>query len=418
MLTTNKSGSSQITNKVETTVTTESPPPKLPVPLDPKCLSLKEQLFDELKFRLEKREQSQAQGQPTDMSLASDNLTYKASLTPAQGVSGGDTGESQVLHVHVEDRGITMEQQQEPWVPKQGFQRCQDKNFPPTVKRVSSPGCRAEELGGGDAGLGTSQLRRKSFPPQETVLEEMLVSKSSQTLSKKGQSLPEGHIRKRMKHFLQWLYPGEKCKRQEDPQEKGSPISSVQSRGLVKSRAAATGSTEAQKIMTDIGKFLEEKLGYRHALDVTSSQEDPPSPVHFGQSQQKAGVQVHKEPVRGHPFNSKVPSKVTNTKSCHQEAILPGQSYPPSTRQIRNKKRQPQKAVAFKDQQLYQKHPPPVPHREPVPHPSPTHRCQAGQARPAAPTTAEGTVFRDLSLLFRQKTLLQNFQGGKLPIQK
>lgn len=311
-----------------------------------------------------------------------------------------------------------MEQQQEPWVPKQGFQRCQDKNFPRTVKRVSSPGCRAEELGGGDAGLGTSQLRRKSFPPQETVLEEMLVSKSSQTLSKKGQSLPEGHIRKRMKHFLQWLYPGEKCKRQEDPQEKGSPISSVQSRGLVKSRAAATGSTEAQKIMTDIGKFLEEKLGYRHALDVTSSQEDPPSPVHFGQSQQKAGVQVHKEPVRGHPFNSKVPSKVTNTKSCHQEAILAGQSYPPSTRQIRNKKRQPQKAVAFKDQQLYQKHPPPVPHREPVPHPSPTHRCQAGQARPAAPTTAEGTVFRDLSLLFRQKTLLQNFQGGKLPIQK
>lgn len=418
MLTTNKSGSSQITNKVETTVTTESPPPKLPVPLDPKCLSLKEQLFDELKFRLEKREQSQAQGQPTDMSLASDNLTYKASLTPAQGVSGGDTGESQVLHVHVEDRGIMMEQQQEPWVPKQGFQRCQDKNFPRTVKRVSSPGCRAEELGGGDAGLGTSQLRRKSFPPQETVLEEMLVSKSSQTLSKKGQSLPEGHIRKRMKHFLQWLYPGEKCKRQEDPQEKGSPISSVQSRGLVKSRAAATGSTEAQKIMTDIGKFLEEKLGYRHALDVTSSQEDPPSPVHFGQSQQKAGVQVHKEPVRGHPFNSKVPSKVTNTKSCHQEAILAGQSYPPSTRQIRNKKRQPQKAVAFKDQQLYQKHPPPVPHREPVPHPSPTHRCQAGQARPAAPTTAEGTVFRDLSLLFRQKTLLQNFQGGKLPIQK
>ncbi|XP_043746887.1 spermatogenesis-associated protein 31D4-like [Cervus elaphus] len=422
MLTTNKSGSSQITNvnenKVETTVTTESLRPKLPVPQDPKCLSLKEQLFDELKFRLEKREHSQAQGQPTDMSLASDNLTHKASLTPAPGVPGGDTGESQVLHVHVEDRGIRMEQQQEPWVPKHGFQRGQDKNFPPTVKTVSSPGCRAEELGGGDAGLGTSQPRKKSFPPQETVLEEMLVSKSSQTLSKKGQPLPEGHIRKRMKHFLQWLYPGEKCKRQEDPQEKGSPIPSAQSRGLAKSRAAVTGSTEAQKIVTDIGKFLEEKLGYRHALDATSSQEDPPSPVHFEQSQQKAGVQVHPEPVRGHPFNSKAPSKVTNTKSCHQEAILAGQSYPPSTRQIRSKKRQPQKAVAFKDQQVCQKHPLPGPHREPGPYPSPTHRCQAGQAHPAAPATAEGTVFRDLSLLFRQKTLLQNFQGGKLPIRK
>ncbi|KAB0358933.1 hypothetical protein FD754_003089 [Muntiacus muntjak] len=422
MLTTNKSGSSQITNvnenKVETTVTTESPRPKLPVPQDPKRLSLKEQLFDELKFRLEKREHSQAQGQPTDMSLASDNLTYKASLTPALGVPGGDTGESQVLHVHVEDRGIRMEQQQEPWVPKHGLQRGQDKNFPPTVKTVSSPGCRAEELGGGDAGLGTSQLRRKSFPPQETVLEETLVSKSSQTLSKKGQPLPEGRIRKRMKHFLQWLYPGEKRKTQEDPQEKGSPIPSTQSRGLAKSRAAVTGSTEAQKIVTNIGKFLEEKLGYRHALDATSSQEDPPSPVHFEQSRQKAGVQVHTEPVRGHPFNSKAPSKVTNTKSCHQEAILAGQSYPLSTRQIRSKKRQPQKAVAFKDQQVCQKHPQSVPHREPVPHASPTHGYQAGQARPAAPATAEGTVFRDLSLLFRQKTLLQNFQGGKRPIQK
>ncbi|XP_042099245.2 spermatogenesis-associated protein 31D4-like isoform X1 [Ovis aries] len=419
MLTTNKSGSSQITNvnenKAQTTVTTESPPPKLPVPQDPKRVSLKEQLLDELKFRLEKRKHSEAEGQPMDMSLASDNLTYKASPIPGQGVSGGDTGESQVLHVHVEDRGIRMEQQQEPWVPKHGFQRCQDKNFPPSVKRVSSPGCRAKELGGGDAGLGTSQLRRKSFPPQETVREEMLVSKSSQTLSKKGQSIPEGHIRKRMKHFLQWLYHGEKCKRQ-DPQEKGSPISSVQSRRLVKSRSAATGSTEAQKIVTDIRKFLEEKLGYQHALDATSSQEDPLSPVHFGQSQKKAEVLVHTEPVRGHPFNFNASSKVTNPKSRHQEAILAGQSYPPSTRHIRNKKRQPQKAVAFKDQQLYQKHPPPVPHREPVPHPSPTHRCQAGQACPAAPTNAEGKVSRDLSLLFRQKTLLQNFQGGKLPI--
>ncbi|XP_040091733.1 spermatogenesis-associated protein 31D4-like, partial [Oryx dammah] len=45
ILTTNKSGSSQITNvnenKAVTTVTTESPPRKLPVPQDPKCLSLK-----------------------------------------------------------------------------------------------------------------------------------------------------------------------------------------------------------------------------------------------------------------------------------------------------------------------------------------------------------------------------------------
>lgn len=400
-------------NKVETTVTTGSPPPKLPVPQDPKSLDLKEQLFSELNFKLENREHSQAQGQPTDTSLASDNLTYEASRTHAQGVSGGDMGASQVLHVHLEDRGIRMEQQQEPWVPKHALRTCQDTNFPPTAKRVSPLEPKAEELDRGDKGFGTSQLRRKSFPTQEMVLEKTLASKSSQILSQKGQPLPEGHIRKRMKHFLQWLFSGIKYKRQEDAQEKGSPISTVQNRGLVKSRAAFTGTTEAQKIATGIRKFLDEKPGCQYAMDVTYSQEPLPSPVQFRKTQQKAQVQVWTEPVQGHPFNHRAPScKLTNIKSCHQEAIFAGQSYPPSsTRQIRDKKRHPQKVVAFKDQRLCHKHPPPVSHREPVPHPSPTRRRQAGQAPTTALSTAEGPVFRHLSLLSRQKTLPQNFQG-------
>nr|XP_010951439.1 spermatogenesis-associated protein 31D4-like isoform X1 [Camelus bactrianus]XP_045371122.1 spermatogenesis-associated protein 31D4-like isoform X1 [Camelus bactrianus]XP_045371123.1 spermatogenesis-associated protein 31D4-like isoform X1 [Camelus bactrianus]XP_045371124.1 spermatogenesis-associated protein 31D4-like isoform X1 [Camelus bactrianus]XP_045371125.1 spermatogenesis-associated protein 31D4-like isoform X1 [Camelus bactrianus] len=423
MLTTSKPGSSQMINlnesKVETTVTTKNPPPKLPVPPDPKSLDLKEQLFGELKCKLENREHSQAQGQATDMSLASDNLTYKASLTHTQGVSGGDMGTSQVLHVHLGDRGLRMEQQQETWVPKHVLRRCQGKNFPPTAKRVSPLGPKAEELGGGDAGLGTSQPERKSFPTQEMAVEETLGSKSSQTLSQKGQPPSESLIKKRMKHFLQWLYPGVKCKRQEDPQKKGSPILTAQSRGLVKSKAAFTRTTEAQKIMTDIGKFLGEKLGCQHATDVTCSQEPLPSPVQFGKTQQKAEVQIRAEPVQGHPLNYEAPScKVTNTKSCHQEAIFAGPSHPPSARRIRDRNRHPQKVVAFKDQLLCQKHPPPVPRRDPVPHLNPTCRHQAGQGPPAAITTAEGSVFRDLSLLFRQKMLLQDFHGGKFPTPK
>uniref|UniRef100_A0A8D0UUS4 Uncharacterized protein n=1 Tax=Sus scrofa TaxID=9823 RepID=A0A8D0UUS4_PIG len=422
-LTTSKPGSSQAINvnenKVETTVTTERPPRKLPVPQDPKSLDLKEQLLDELKCKLENRGHSQAQGRPLDASLAPDNLTYKASLTHAQGVSGGDMGASQVLHAHLEDRGIRMEQQQKTWVPKNGFRRCQDNNFPCTAKRVSSPGPKAEELGGGDAGLGTSQLRRKSLPTQKMVLEETLGSKSCQTLSQKGQPPPESLTRKRMKHFFQWLYPGGKCKRQEGPQEKGSPVSAAQIRGLVKSRATVTGTTEAQKIMTDIGKFLEEKLVCQHPVDVPCSQESLPSPEKSGKTQQKAEVQVQTGPVQGHPLNYRVPvSKVTNNKSCHQEAIFPGQSYPPSTRKIRDKNINPHRVVACKGQQLCQKHPPPVPCREHVPHPSPTCRHQAVQAPLATLSTAKGTVFRDLSLLFRQKSLLQSFQGGKGPIQK
>ncbi|XP_007446790.1 PREDICTED: spermatogenesis-associated protein 31D1-like [Lipotes vexillifer] len=425
MVTTSKPGSSQMINvnenKVETTVTTGSPPPKLPVPQDPKSLDLKEQLFSELNFKLENREHSQAQGQPTDTSLASDNLTYEVSLTDAQGVSGGNMRASQVLHVHLEDRGIRMEQQQEPRAPKHALRRCQDKNFPPTAKRVSPLEPKAEELGGRNKGLGTSQLRRKSFPTQEMVLEQTPASKSSQTLSQKGQPLPEDHIRKSMMHFLQWLYSGIKYKRQEDAQEKGSRISTVQNRGLVKSKAAFTGTTEAQKIVTDNGKFLEEKLGRQHATDVTCSQGPRPPPVQLRKTQQKAEVQVRAEPVQGHPFNYRAPSgKVTNTKSHHQisSPVFAGQSYPPNTRQIKDKKRHPQKVVAFKDQRPCHRYLPPVSHGEPVPHPSPTHRRQAGQAPTAALSTAEGTVFRHLSLLFRQKTLLQNSQGGRLPIQK
>lgn len=50
-----------------------------------------------------------------DMSLASDNLDLQGLTDSLARVSQvGTQGESQVLHVHVEDRGIRMEQQQEP----------------------------------------------------------------------------------------------------------------------------------------------------------------------------------------------------------------------------------------------------------------------------------------------------------------
>ena len=54
---------------VETTGTTESPPPKRLIPLDSESSVLKEQLFGELKSKLDRREQSYAQGQPTDAPL-------------------------------------------------------------------------------------------------------------------------------------------------------------------------------------------------------------------------------------------------------------------------------------------------------------------------------------------------------------
>nr|XP_044612706.1 spermatogenesis-associated protein 31D1-like [Equus asinus] len=418
ILTTSKPGNSQMMTKVETTRTTERPSPKRPVPQDPKSSGLKEQLFGELKFKLEKRNQNQVQGQPTDRSLASESLTYKAPLTHAQGVSTGDMGASQVLRAHLEDRVISVEQQQEPWVPREVLRRGQDKDFPPAAKTASPLGPKAEELGGGDAGLGTSQPRRKIFFTQNKALEETVGNKSSQTPSQKGQPPPESLFRKKMNHILQWLHPGTKGKSQENSQEKGSPVSLAQSRGPVKKRAALTGMTTAQKTMMVPGKFPEEKSGRWHATDVTCPQEPLPSPRKFGRTQRKAEVLARADPIQGHPSNYRAPTCKVTKKPCHQEAVFAGQSDPANSRRIRDEDGHPQKVVAFRNQLADQWYPSSVPRREHVPHPSPTCRNQVSQGPPATLTTAQGTVFRDLSLLCHQKMLLQHFQRGKLPAPK
>lgn len=227
--------------------------------------------------------------------------------------------------------------------------------------------------------MGTSQPTRKSFPTQITASEETLGSKSSQTSSQKAQPPPESLFRKKMNDIFQWLRPGTKGKKQEHPPEKGRPISSAQSRGLVKGRAAVTGTTTAQKTRTVPGKFPVEKLGQRCAAEVTRPQEPLPSLRKFVKTEQKAEEQAQAEPVQGHPSNYRAPScKVPSTKSCHQEVVFAGQNYPTCSRRIRDQNRHPQKVMAFKDQLLDQKRPLSVPRREHVPHPSSTCRRQAG----------------------------------------
>ncbi|XP_034507977.1 spermatogenesis-associated protein 31D1 [Ailuropoda melanoleuca] len=409
----------KVNDKVKTTVPMKRPQQNISIYQDQK--PMKEQLIHELKEKL-KRKESQAQAQCTALPPAADILIDKASLTHAHDVSTGDKGASQVLHVHPEDTRINREKQQEPWVPRHVLGKCQN-NLPPAVMTMSS---KAQELGGGDAGLGTSQHRRYSFPTEDValknrfstnhvVLKEKLESKPSQTLSQKGQPPSESFFRKKMKEFEIWINNAVKYKN-ENFQEKSRPLS-VESRGLRNGQTAFAGMTKAQKITPDIGKFLEEKKGCRHPTDSTHSQQLIPSPIKFGKIQQKE-VWAQAQPVQGYPFNYRAPSyKETNTKSCHQEVVCAGQGHTGSIRQLRDQN-MPQKAVAFKDQLLHQKYPLSMAHREPVPHPNTTCRHQAGQGPRVTLTTAEGTAFRELSQLFRQKTLLQNFQGGKFPTPK
>ncbi|KAM5259877.1 spermatogenesis-associated protein 31D1-like [Hipposideros larvatus] len=448
--------------KGEATLSTESPPATRPALRDPKSSDSKEQVLRQLRSELDNQERSQAQGQCSDMAAASDGRAYKASQTQAQGVPRVHTGARQVLHVQGEDRGVATQQRQAPWLPEYVIRCGQGKNFPPAKRTVSHPVPESEALAGGDSGFRTSQPGWKTVPTQDMPLDKKLGSKSSQTLSQEGLSPPEKPLRLNMKRFFQWLHPVLKWEQQANSHGKGRPVvSSAGSRGPERSRAAFSGPTEAQKVTTGPGKCLQEKLGRRRATDIPCPQEPLPAPGKFGKPQTKAQVPAQSGPIQRHPSSSRAPCcKVT--KSCQQAAGFAGQSpingrqtrardrqphqkvvafqeqfssqkhlqswpsreavpHPSldqsceSIRQMSNQDRQAQKAGAVKEQLMYQKHPRSRPQRGAVPQPSHTYGRQAGQGPKAAPATAEGTFFRDGSLLLSQKSILDKLQGKHLP---
>lgn len=165
--------------------------------------------------------------------------------------------------MHLEAPGVSMQQWQEPGLHEHVLRCGQDKNFPQAKRRGSRQGSKLEALCGGDPGFTTSQPGRKGVPPQDVALEEVLGSKSSQTLSQGGLSPPESLFRIKMKCFFQWLHPGVKCEQQENPQEKGSPVSSAGSRGPDKSTRALTGPTEGPKVGQAWGSFYRRDWGVR-----------------------------------------------------------------------------------------------------------------------------------------------------------
>ncbi|KAK1334412.1 hypothetical protein QTO34_005417 [Cnephaeus nilssonii] len=393
ILTTSKLETSQRLNVSENKgvmiVKTENLPAETSVLQDPNSADPQNQLISELMWKTEKRKQSQAQGPCTHVSHASDSLTYTASLTHAQGVSSVERAAHQVLHVHLGNTGASMKQPQEPCVPKNISRLYQDKNFPTAAKKVRPTGSKPEELGRGNAGLRTSQPGRKRFPTQDLPLKERLGTKSPQSPSQKAQPPLESLFRKQMNRFFQRLYLWKLCKQQKYSQEKGNTVSSTQSQGPVKNRA-------------NIGSFL----GLRHPVDISCPQEPRPSAVKLAKAPQKVAVWAWAEPVQGHPFHSRASScKVTNTKTFRQAVFS-------------DKDRYPRKVVALKDQIICQKQLQSVPCRGSVPRPSSTRRPPVAQWAPAVLTTAVSTVFRDPSLLLRQKMILDIFKGRDFPTTK
>nr|KAF6314908.1 hypothetical protein mMyoMyo1_008683 [Myotis myotis] len=406
VLTTSKPGISQKIER-DTTVTTEKPPSKIS-DLAPTLSELRKQLIAEMNLNLESRKQSQAQGQPLDMSSDSDILTYKAPLTPDKCVSSVDTEVHQVLHVQSEDSGVSLEKQQEPWLPKQALRSCQDQNSPPAVKKniVCPPpeptGPKYEEHGAGDARLRISRPGGRRFLPRDPALEDMLGSKTFHSLTQTAPS--DSLVLHQMKRLFQRLCTSTKCKMEETTQEMGRHISSAQSRGPLQNRAPFTGTTQVDR---------------RRPAEVTTCPQEPiSSAVQSGKPVQKGAVQAQAKPVQRRHFQRRAPSyDLTNAVSGLHTAILDGQGST-NTRHTRNEDRPPQNAVASNGPQICQKHPQSVPLRGTLPHPSPNCRPQPANGTPAVLTTAGGTAFRDQPPRFRHTMLLYNFQGQTFPTPK
>ncbi|XP_012517283.1 PREDICTED: spermatogenesis-associated protein 31D1-like [Propithecus coquereli] len=210
----------------------------VPISILPGDLPLSSELRKKLEYHLRKRLVQHRWGLPRRIYESLSLLNPQRKIPETS--ESNSLAALQVQPVLLEDRGICMEQRQDPWVPKHVLWKCQDENFPPAAERVSPVGFKARDIGRGEVGLGTFQV-----------------------------SL-----------------------------EKGSSLSSpVQNRGLGKSRAGFAGTTEAQKMITHIGKFLEEKLGHRHGIDTAGPKEPLMSPTYH-----KTELQVQAEPTHDHPL--------------------------------------------------------------------------------------------------------------------
>ncbi|XP_049750977.1 spermatogenesis-associated protein 31A6-like [Elephas maximus indicus] len=275
----------------------------------------------------------------TDVLLASDILASRASHSCPQGMSSTNMPVSQVLS-DLMVAGKSSLGHQEPKIPNLwNTWKSQSKISAPTDERKDFKRRKPKEHEERLAGLGASPASGMSQPAQDKTLVESLRIKSSQAPPEKGQALAEGHFKKRMKHFLQWIFPNKKDKGQEGHPQKEKPISaSGQSCGLVKSKSVFMdrGAAEAQALMTAVGQILEEKMALQQGLHASklSSQKEIQAPV-LGLSSH------HRAPYSEH-------GRVMSDTACHHKRTPEGQSHPTRNRWIRDSCRSLWKSMGFK----------------------------------------------------------------------
>ncbi|XP_036116173.1 spermatogenesis-associated protein 31D1-like [Molossus molossus] len=267
--TTQELGGSQMMNvnmrKEAFPLTTECPSPKMLETQDSKLSNLKRQVLDELKLKMESKEQSQAQSCSTNLSLASDSFSSISSQAPFQNISVRDMRASKGALVHLADSRISTELRPEAWVSKNVLWKCQDNSLPPVARKVrtvsSKTGqCRSEELA-----VETSEGRKKSHYVEDRKLQGTFLS-----LPQNEEFPRDSYFRKKTRKFYHWMDSKGKIKELEHPQQKAKFMPAFAKEHDPAESAAvflSCGYPEAHELMTAIGKILQGKMASSHELE-------------------------------------------------------------------------------------------------------------------------------------------------------
>ncbi|XP_049750975.1 spermatogenesis-associated protein 31E1-like [Elephas maximus indicus] len=303
-------------------LTSKSPsPPGMPGQ-EPGKTHLKAQVLNEEELKMELETVSRSQVCSTDAlpqdcatetilrGCATDILASQPSRSSPKHANR-DIAAQEVVSELMEARGSSLGQQ-DPKIPKlQDPWKNQRKISAPTDERKVFRRCKPKEPEEGLAGLGASRARGMSQPARDKRAVEPLGITSPQLPAEKGHAPPEGHIKGRMRNFLQSICPDKKDKGWGDPLQNAKPTSaSAQSHGPVKSKLVFMDgeAPEFQALVKAVSQILEEKLRLQQ-------------PSYASKLEQRTEkTQENQDPVGRQPSYHKAPSYPENRREMSDTA--------------------------------------------------------------------------------------------------
>ncbi|XP_039712996.1 spermatogenesis-associated protein 31A6-like [Pteropus medius] len=257
--------------------------PRMTVLQDPGEPRLNTEMVSEFKSNVKVQSENLPHDCPRHKPLATDNLASQVPQCHPQGVPNGNKLVFQML-CGLKAASSSSPEQQEPRTKRyQGFWKNQSEMFVPTYEREDcrwpNPGEHAEKL----EKLGTCQDRSMSSSAQARKTVGSVGKKYLQLLPEKKQSVLQSFFKKKMRHFVQWIFPHKKFQGQDALQKCKPKSATAQSQQSVKSRSILDSeNVEAQELMTAVGQILEKKMAIHHGLHATKLKEhkrEHPAPV-------------------------------------------------------------------------------------------------------------------------------------------